>query len=130
MDPYWNCVGVRIEDSGACTWYDGEQPCEYICDVGELPYMEYWAVSSVTVSDESSSHMRPSSGQSLGEAPDGDPGYQRPGTHRGKAETSRIRSKEDKKMRGEAKTSIEDDTVTQSEDVSRTVAAYITRSGS
>ena len=23
---YWRCVGLNVEDSGACTWYDIEKP--------------------------------------------------------------------------------------------------------
>ena len=65
-DHFWHCVGVSVEDSGLCTWYDSERPCEYICDVGELPDMEDWDVSSVTVSDERSLHMLPSSDRLLG----------------------------------------------------------------
>ena len=83
---YWHCVGLNVDDSGACTWYDSEKPCEYFCDVGDLPDMEYWGVECVTLADRSPLHMHPSSGKPIGgEAPGRKPDYQRHGAIQGDA---------------------------------------------
>ena len=75
----WHCVGLSVDDSGVCTWYDSENTCEYICDVGELPAMEYWDMAVVTLATESSLHMYPGMRKPLG-------GKVRPCDARAKAE--------------------------------------------
>ena len=63
---YWHCVGLNVDDSGECTWYDSEKPCEYVCDVGNLPDMEYWDIAHVALADRGSLHMHPASGILIG----------------------------------------------------------------
>ena len=62
----WHCVGLIVNHNGLCTWYDSENTCEYVCDVGELPDMEYWDMAVVTLASETSIHMHPSIRQPLG----------------------------------------------------------------
>ena len=54
-----HCVGLSVDSSGMCTWFDSEKPCEFICDVRELPDMEYWYIALVALAEEGSIHMHP-----------------------------------------------------------------------
>ena len=81
---YWKCVGLNVDDIGACTWCDGEKLCEYICDVGELPDMEYWGAAGVTLADRIPLHMHLSSGKPIGGAPCQMPDYQWRGSNLGR----------------------------------------------
>ena len=48
----WRCVGFSVNHNGVCTRYDSENTCECVCDVGELPGMEYWDMAVVTLAQE------------------------------------------------------------------------------